>query len=134
MKRYNKGADKRFQILFISKNGVSVEMTSSSFIQVQITYPNVEEAKSAAKTLVERRLVACAQILPQIESRYVWQGKTNVDVESLLLCKTRATLFNRLAEVVAAEHSYECPQIVGVPLQFVAPSYRDWLDEQIAEN
>ena len=104
------------------------------FIQVQITYPNVKEAQNAAKTLVDRRLVACAQIIPQIESRYVWQGKTNVDSEALLLCKTRSTLFERLAEVVASEHSYECPQIVGVPLEFIASSYRDWLDEQIVEN
>jgi len=106
---------------------------SSSFIQVQITYPTAEEARNAAKTLVERRLVACAQILPQIESRYVWRGQTHVDVESLLLCKTRSTLFDRLAEVVASAHSYECPQIVGVPLDFIASSYRDWLDEQIVE-
>ena len=104
------------------------------FIQVQITYPNVEEAQNAAKTLVNRRLVACAQIIPQIESRYVWQGKTRVDSETLLLCKTRSTLFERLAEVVASEHSYECPQIVGVPLEFIASSYRDWLDEQTVDD
>ena len=103
------------------------------FVQLQITFPNEEEARAIAETLVERRLVACAQILGPIESRYVWRGVVNVDSERLMLAKTRESLFQRVADVVENAHSYECPQIVAIAIDCVSPKYESWLEEQIVE-
>ncbi len=101
------------------------------FIQLQITYPSREDAQEAAKYLVSSRLVACAQIVADVESRYVWQGKTCVDTEMLLLCKTREELFETVAEEVSKRHPYDCPQIVALPIAFISASYAAWLDENI---
>lgn len=101
------------------------------YIQLQITYPNVSEAQNAAKFLVDSRLAACVQIASGIESRYVWQDKTCVDSEVLLLCKTRAELFDEIAAKIMERHSYDCPQIVGTELKFVVPLYAKWMDDNI---
>ena len=104
---------------------------TAKFIQLQVTYPTREEAEAASRFLVGEGWAACAQLLGPIESRYVWAGKTENSEEFLLLAKTRAALFDAVAAAISERHSYDVPQIVGVPLAFVAPSYAAWLDAQI---
>ena len=106
-------------------------MSERRFIQIQTTFPDAASAREVAQFLVESRLVACAQVAPTIESSYVWQGEICCETEALLLCKTRANLFSTLRAVIAARHSYKCPQIVGMPLEFISPDYEEWLDAQI---
>ncbi len=103
----------------------------ADYIQLQITYPTLTEARDSALFLVESKLAACTQVIDRIESCYVWQGETRVEFEALLLCKSRACLFDRIVKEITERHSYECPQIVGVPLDFVSPLYAAWLDESI---
>ena len=103
----------------------------AKYVQIQTTFPSIEEAQNAAAFLVDSRLAACAQVISAIQSRYVWLGETCVENEILLLFKTRAELFERVAAEVSARHSYECPQFVGVSLEFVSASYEKWLDENI---
>ncbi len=103
----------------------------ANFIQIQATYPSMEDARNVAAFLVDSKLAACAQIVPSIESRYIWRGEVCVDEEVLLLCKTRAGLFERVAAEISKRHSYECPQIIGTPLEFVSASYAVWLNENI---
>lgn len=103
----------------------------AKYVQIQTTFPSLDEAQNAAAFLVDSKLAACAQVIPEIQSQYVWLGKNCVDNEVLLLCKTRAELFERVATEISARHSYECPQIVGVSLEFVSDSYATWLDESI---
>ncbi len=103
----------------------------ADYIQLQITYPTLAEARDASLFLVESKLAACVQIIDRLESRYVWQGATCVGFEALLLCKSRECLFDQIVKEIMARHPYECPQIVGVPLDFVSPSYAAWLNESI---
>lgn len=102
----------------------------SDFIQIQITFPDEQEAQAVSTLLVQEHLVACAQIVGPIESVYHWQGKLEKSREWLLLAKTRATQFSSIVDKVTAIHSYECPQIVGVPLIKCSPKYGFWLEEE----
>ncbi|MBQ7814259.1 MAG: divalent-cation tolerance protein CutA [Thermoguttaceae bacterium] len=104
---------------------------TAEFIQIQITYPTRSEAEAASHFLVDEGWAACAQLLGPIESRYVWAGKTENSEEFLLLAKTRAALFDAVTTAISERHSYDVPQIVGVPLAFVAPNYAAWLNAQI---
>lgn len=99
------------------------------YIQLQITYPTYEEAQESVSFLVSSKLAACAQLIEGIESRYVWQGESYAKTETLLLCKTRAELFNRVVAEISARHSYQCPQIVGVELSLISSDYEAWLDD-----
>ena len=100
-------------------------------IAVFIPAPNKEEATSLADMLVERRLAACVQILPAMESVYRWQGRIERQREVLLIAKTFTAKFAELEREVRAAHSYETPEIVAVPLTAVSEPYRQWLNASV---
>jgi periplasmic divalent cation tolerance protein len=100
-------------------------------IAVFITAPDKEEASRLADMLVERKLAACVQILPAMESVYRWQGKIERQTEMLLIAKTLATKFTELEREVRAIHSYETPEIVAVALTALSEPYRQWLDASV---
>jgi len=103
------------------------------FIQVQITFPTEESALSTATRLVERRLTACAQVIGPIRSVYIWDGVREESAEMLLLAKTKASLFDALAEAVRAEHPYQCPQIIALPIIAGTRDYLDWVESAVSK-
>jgi periplasmic divalent cation tolerance protein len=100
-------------------------------IAVFITAPDKEEASRLAEMLVERKLAACVQILPAMESVYRWQGKIERQPEVLLIAKTLAAKFAELEREVRALHSYETPEIVAVALTALSEPYRQWLNASV---
>ena len=86
------------------------------------------DAQRIAKALVAERLAACVSILPGAESHYVWQGKTCVEKEILLLIKTLPRAYDRLEGRLKALHPYECPEIVAFPASKTFDPYRRWLE------
>ncbi len=100
-------------------------------IAVFITAPNSEEASRLAELLVERKLAACVQILPPMESVYRWQGKVERQQEILLIAKTVNSKFAELEREVRAVHSYETPEIVAVPLTALSVPYGQWLNASL---
>lgn len=100
-------------------------------IAVFITAPNPEEASRLAELLVERKLAACVQILPPMESVYRWQGKVDRQQEILLIAKTVNAKFAELEREVRAVHSYETPEIVALPLTALSEPYRQWLTSSL---
>lgn len=103
----------------------------SNYIQIQITFPTAELAHEMATKLVRERLVACAQVCGTIQSIYPWKGVCETSRETLLLAKTTLPLFERLESAVRADHPYECPQIVALPIVTANADYLDWLNEQL---
>ncbi|MGH9654730.1 MAG: divalent-cation tolerance protein CutA [Candidatus Acidiferrales bacterium] len=91
-----------------------------------------EEAARIARAVVEARLAACVNVLPEVESIYRWQGKIETAREVLLLIKTAQWRFAELRDCIAALHSYEVPEIVAFSLSAGAESYFAWLREQVA--
>lgn len=99
---------------------------------VLTTVGGEDDAVMLARALVERRLVACVNVLPGVRSIYRWQGAVQDDRELLLLAKTTAA---RLADVTAALgelHPYDVPEIVAVEAASVAPAYAAWLRDCIS--
>jgi periplasmic divalent cation tolerance protein len=76
--------------------------------------------------LLGGRLAACIQVLDG-QSHYVWQGQVNHEPEHLLLIKTRAGLFAQVRDCIAAEHDYEVPEIVQLPIVDGSASYLEWI-------
>ena len=102
-----------------------------NFIQIQITFPTAELAHAAAAKLVQEKLVACAQVCGSIQSVYTWEGICETNKETLLLAKTTFSLFERIESVIRAEHPYECPQIIALPIVASNADYLDWLNKQL---
>ncbi len=78
---------------------------------VYTTFPGLVEAEEAAKVIVERRLAACANILPGVVSHYRWQGKVERAEEVVALIKTRASLAEPLRAAIKELHAYDVPAI-----------------------
>jgi len=103
----------------------------SSHIVVLMTASSTEEAERIAKAIVEARLVACCNIIPQIRSIYHWQGEIHDDPEVMMVAKTRADALPTLIEKVRMLHSYEVPEIISVPIAGGFDAYLSWIDENV---
>jgi len=88
-----------------------------------------DEARKIAHALVERRLAACVNIVPQIESIYRWQGKVETTEEWLLLIKTQVELFERVRDAVKELHSYDLPECVMLEVAAGSQEYLNWITE-----
>ena len=98
-------------------------------IIIFITTGSKKEAEVIARDLVGRKLAACVNILPSIESFYRWKGKTHNSKEFLLMAKTKEKLFLEVEKAVKRLHSYECPEIVAFQLSKGSASYMRWIKE-----
>jgi periplasmic divalent cation tolerance protein len=96
---------------------------------VLTTTGSQEEARKIAHALVERRLAACVNIVPQIESVYRWQGKVETAAEWLLLIKTQAGSFERVRDTVKQLHSYDLPECVMLEVAAGSNEYLNWIAE-----
>ena len=94
---------------------------------VYTTWPTAVEAEAVGRSLVERRLAACVNILPQMTSIYRWQGTVERAEEAVMIIKTRASLAAEVSEAVKDLHSYDTPAILVLPLESVEQSYLGWL-------
>ncbi len=103
-------------------------MSEMSHILVMITAPNEEEAHLISRTLLEEKLIACANRFP-VNSIYTWQGKVEDEGEVMLLCKTREKNLDAIIARVKELHSYEVPEIIAFPIIGGSMDYLDWVDE-----
>jgi periplasmic divalent cation tolerance protein len=98
-------------------------------IIVLVTAASREEAEKIGTTLVDERIAACVNIVPEIRSLFFWQGKTQDEHEVLLICKSMLPLLEKLTVRVKELHSYSVPEIVALPIIGGSPEYLSWLQE-----
>lgn len=94
-----------------------------------ITAGSEVEAMKIASALVERRLVACVNVLPGIRSIFQWEGKIMEEQECLLIAKTVDKAFERVVTEVKALHSYSVPEVIALPIQDGLPEYLSWIGD-----
>lgn len=93
------------------------------------TAPNEDEAAHIARTLVEKRLVACVNIVPKVRSIYTWQGKLCDEPEVMMIMKAQEKLVDKIKTELTALHSYECPELIAIPITDGLHEYMKWIDE-----
>ena len=92
-----------------------------------MTAASVEEATKIAEVLVNRKLAACVQVLPEMQSIYLWKGEVERAREVLMIAKTTSVKFEGLQSQVRAMHSYETPEIIALPIVAGSEDYLKWL-------
>jgi periplasmic divalent cation tolerance protein len=101
-------------------------------ILVYTTCPSMEVAESIGGELVERKLAACANILPGMRSVYVWEGKRRSDDEVVMLLKTRRARTGELMAELERLHPYETPAILLLSVETTSPAFAKWIVEETA--
>ena len=93
--------------------------------------PNMTVAETLASALVDNSLAACVNILPGVTSIYKWEGERVKEQECTLLIKTREDIYPALEAFIQAQHPYELPEIIAVPIRMGSNGYLSWLDQQL---
>ena len=96
-----------------------------------VTCPTRAAARRIAVRLIERRLAACVNLVPSVESVFRWQGKTQRCRETLLVVKTTAARFASLTRAVLALHPYQVPEIIALPVAAGHAPYLHWVASSI---
>src|SRR5690349_16158655 len=89
------------------------------------------EARKIAEALVERRLVACVNILTRVQSVYRWEGRVEQAEECLLLIKTVRAREEEVRSAISELHSYELPECIAIPIEGGSVEYLKWLSEAV---
>ena len=101
------------------------------FYLAMITASNQEEAETITKALLKKKLIACSNIVPAIQSMYWWKGKIEKETEVLLMVKTHSQVWDDLVKEVKRHHSYDVPEIIATPIETMNQDYRDWLSKEL---
>ena len=106
----------------------------TGFSTLYVTAVDADKAAALSRDLLERRLVACANIFPKVRSLYLWKGEICDEPETVLICKTRSDLAEKAIERVRKIHSYDCPCVIVLPMTAGNPDYLEWIAGETAPD
>jgi periplasmic divalent cation tolerance protein len=96
---------------------------------VLVTCASIAEARKIGRTVVEKKLAACANIVAGVESIYRWKGKVERAREVLVIMKTSEARLQQLEREVKRVHSYEVPEFIVLPIVAGSKEYLQWIGE-----
>lgn len=105
--------------------------SASSFALVLVTAPDMKTARALARAALKGKWIACANLVPAIESHYRWKGKLERSAEILMILKTRKSRVPALEKLILAQHPYDTPEILVLTLKGGTKKYLAWLGESI---
>lgn len=95
------------------------------------THPSLQQARDSADALLRDALAACCNILPAVESHYVWEGKREQGTEIVMLSKTTQTLAKTAIERLKTLHPYACPALLELPVSGGNPAFLAWVEKTV---
>lgn len=98
---------------------------------VLVTAPDAKTGRDLAAAALKSRLVACANLLPKIESHYWWQGKLESSAEVLIIFKTTKANLKKLEKLIVAHHPYDTPEFLVLPILAGNKRYLDWVSQSV---
>jgi periplasmic divalent cation tolerance protein len=106
--------------------------TSPEIVVIFCTVP-AAESEAMARALVNRRLIACANVVP-VHSYYHWNGEFCSEPEHLLIAKTKESMKSDVIAAIRELHSYEVPEIIALPVVAGYAPYLAWVDTQVKDK
>src|ERR1035437_7088774 len=101
--------------------------SAAKFAIVLVTAPDLKIARALAKAALQAKLIACANLVPKIESHYWWQGKIESGAEVLMIFKTQKSRLAALEKLILAKHPYDTPEFLVLLLVAGSKKYLAWL-------
>ncbi len=103
----------------------------SQHLLVLTTIGSEEDAARLGRSLVEKRLVACVNMVGPVRSVFLWKGKVEDESERLLLMKTRADRYAELETAIQELHPYDVPEVIAIPIERGSQAYLSWVDDNV---
>ena len=100
-------------------------------VVILITCAHRRQANKIARALVEKRLVACVNIVDKIKSIFWWQGRIDSGNEVLLIAKSKKSLMPRVIRQVKSLHSYQVPEVIALAVINGNKDYLNWINESV---
>jgi periplasmic divalent cation tolerance protein len=108
---------------------------TSSLIVISTCFPTLEPARQVAKICVEKRLAACAKVLPQpCESFYWWQGQVQTGSEFWLILKSSLKLYTSCELEIKKNHPFETPEIFALRIEKGSEDYLTWINRELRNS
>lgn len=102
------------------------------YVLVLVTAPDLKSARILVRLALKDRLAACGNIIPKIESHFWWQGKIEKSSEALILFKTMAASADALEKLIVANHPYDTPEVIAIPLGAGSDRYLKWITDSVS--
>jgi periplasmic divalent cation tolerance protein len=103
----------------------------SDYLVVLVTANSEAQARAIAGELLEKKLAACVNLIP-VRSLFVWEDKVQDEAEVLMIIKTTSGVFkDRLEASIKANHSYQVPEIIGLPVVVGSADYLKWISSEV---
>ena len=103
-------------------------------VVMMVTIGTPEEASRLADALLGAGVIACASIIPSVDSHFRWQGKPEREAEALLVIKTAASRVNDVVSLVKELHPYDVPEVIALPIVGGSSEYLEWVSEETSEG
>ncbi|MFC1555623.1 divalent-cation tolerance protein CutA [candidate division KSB1 bacterium] len=107
-------------------------MSETGKIMIMVTTASLKEASEIGKTLVEKQLAACCNLIPNIQSIYRWEDKVMEDAEILLMIKTLKSVEVEALHTIRKMHSYEVPEMITFSISSGDEKYFQWIDDSVS--
>lgn len=104
----------------------------SNYSVVMSTCADLAEAQKIAEALVNQKLAACVNIIPNVHSVYMWQGNVVSDTECKLLIKTHTQSVDAVIQAITSLHSYDTPEVQAIAITAGNKDYFNWIDEVLS--
>ena len=118
-----------------SRTGISNDSSvNEEFVIAFSTFPDVETARKISRELVDSALVACANIIPAVESIYYWKEKVETSAESLAIFKMSAACYSEFESRLRALHPYDVPEVVRLDVAGGSADYLRWIGESCSRS
>lgn len=105
------------------------ESNSQTFSLFYITCPDLATAQKISSVLLNQKLIACANILPGMQSMYHWQGELKSESEVVLILKSQSQYKTSIEEVILSHHPYDCPCLLQLPIIDGHQGFLQWISE-----
>ena len=106
-------------------------MKNVKFCFIYVTVENFKQAEIIAELAIKNKLCACANIFPEIHSMFEWEGKVNIEKETVLILKTIESKFQKLEKLISENHTYEIPCILKLDISDGNNKFLNWLQSTV---
>src|SRR4051794_15756390 len=119
----------------LPRHGLAARVTMADEVVLAFcTFPDAETARRVARELIELRLAACGNVVPQIHSVYRWEGKVESADEALAIFKLPATGYTEFERKLRSLHPYDVPEIISARIDRALPEYQRWILDSCAPD